>query len=199
MDRRLQELLEWLTNFYEFDFIKGVGTPHYIIIKEVIGEYQPLPRKKPNQDSINQEKKEKYTRYTIASLGPEYKPNSKSKIARDAIEAFGYKDFGHISSEAVAKRFIKEPFNLYGETNGKKVWAWYDTYIALDEEKVEAWRRILKEEHMSEEEAASAWYKQESGEDVSKEKGYYKNAIDRAKMEWGSFPVYIQEWRLKRN
>ena len=57
-DRRLKELLEWLKNFYEFNFFKG--NPHRIEILEVIGEYRPLPRKVPKQDKLTLEKKEKY-------------------------------------------------------------------------------------------------------------------------------------------
>ena len=37
VERRLDELLNWLRNFYDFEFKKG--RPHCIVIKEIIGEY----------------------------------------------------------------------------------------------------------------------------------------------------------------
>ena len=37
VERRLDELLNWLGNFYDFEFKKG--RPHCIVIKEIIGEY----------------------------------------------------------------------------------------------------------------------------------------------------------------
>ena len=44
IDRRKEELYEWLKNFFVFELLDGV--PIRIHIKEIIGEYQPLPRKK---------------------------------------------------------------------------------------------------------------------------------------------------------
>lgn len=44
--RRMDDLLEWFTNFYDFEFAKGRrGVPHTITIKEIYGKYSPLPRK----------------------------------------------------------------------------------------------------------------------------------------------------------
>ena len=110
-ERRLDELLTWLTNFFDFDFMPG--RPNRIFIKEIIGEYQPLPRSLPNQDKLNAEKQEDYKIYTIASLGDEFKPNSKSKIAREAINKFGREKYHHTSAEAVVRRFVGKPFDQY--------------------------------------------------------------------------------------
>lgn len=194
-NRRQEELLLWLTNFYDFELIRSC--PIKIKILSVIGEYQPMPRKIPNQDTLNQEKKNKYTTYTIAALGTEFKPNSKAKVARDAISDFGYKEFGHVSAEAVAKRYVKKPFEEYGITNDINVWVYYSTYTPIEQETLEEWRKILKEEHISEEEAANAFYRQEQGQDVSKEKGYYKKALERFKEEHGDIPILVKEWKLK--
>ena len=46
IDRRKEELYEWLKNFFVFEILDGV--PIRIHIKETIGEYQPLPRKYNN-------------------------------------------------------------------------------------------------------------------------------------------------------
>lgn len=174
VERRLDELLDWLKNFYDFKFFKG--RPHRIQIIEIFGEYRPLPRKAPSQDALNQEKRKDYSDFTIASLGVEFKPNSKARVARQAIDAFGQIKYGHTNVEAVSKRFVKEPFETYGETDNKKVWVWYSTYEKISDEIIEDWRKIMSEEHISEKEAANAFYRQEQGEDISKEKGYYKKA-----------------------
>lgn len=79
-DRNKDRLLEWLTNFFDFDYLPG--RPIRIHIKEIYGEYQQLPRKSPKQDELNKQKKEDYEKFTIAALGTEFKPNSKMRVAR---------------------------------------------------------------------------------------------------------------------
>lgn len=194
-ERKLKELLEWLTYFYEYDFLEG--RPNRIHIKAIIGEYQPLPRKLPKQDGLNAEKLQDYTEYTIKALSSEYKPNSKSKIAREAIQAFGQRKYYHTNKDAVARRYVKKPFELYGETNDKLVWVYYSTYTPLEEKVVEDWRNIMYRERISEAEAASAFYRQAEGKDVSKEIGYYNNARQIFMEKYGDFPVLVKEWKCK--
>lgn len=195
VDRRQEELLSWLSNFFDFKFYDG--RPKRIVINEIYGEYQPMPRKVPNQEALTAEKKEKYTQFTIASLGTEFKPNSQRRIARQAIDAFGSELYHHSSSRAVAERYIKEPFHAYGETNNLKTWVWYSSYVPLGEEVLEHWRRILNEEHISVDEAANAFYRQEQGEDISQEKSYYKMAMNRFREEYNDIPVLVSSWKLK--
>lgn len=194
-NRRQEELLLWLTNFFDYEYLPG--NPIRIHIKEVIGEYQPLPRKAPNQNKLNEQKKEDYKTFTIASLGPEYKPNSKSKVARDAIDSFGYEKYGHISSEAVARRYVKEPFDKYGESNGKYLWVFYSTYEPFDEETLGNWKSILTGAKLSEEEAANAFFKYAEGEDITQELDCYKKARKLFYKEYGDYPVRVAEWHLK--
>ena len=87
---RKNELLDWLTNFYDYELYEG--RPIRIYIKEVYGEYRPLPRK---GSEIMAQKKEEYKNFAIASLGTEFKPNSKAKTSREAIASFGYDKYGH--------------------------------------------------------------------------------------------------------
>lgn len=194
VDRKLDDLLIWLTNFYDYEFTKG--HPHKIFIKEVIGEYQPLPRKLPKQNELTAAKKKKYKDFTIASLGVEFKPNSQSKIAREAIAAFGYEKFAHTSTRAVAARYIKEPMRTYGESDNRKVWVWYSSYDPLDEEVVSDWRNILNKHKIGEKEAAKAFYRQEQGEDITEEKNYYQNALKEFKRKYGDIAVLVCSWRL---
>ena len=195
VERRLDELLEWLTNFYDYEFYEG--RPNRILIKEVYGEYQPMPRKIPSQKQKTQEKIEDYTNFTIAALGTEFKPNSKSKIAREAIAAFGYEKYSHTHEDSVARRYIKEPFDTYGETDNRQTWVLYSTYEPMEEEILNEWRNILVEEHIAEEEAANAFYKYSQGEDISQEISYYKKALSRFKDRYDDTPVLVKNWKLK--
>lgn len=191
---RKQDLLVWFKNFFDYEIMNG--KPIRIKIVEVYGEYQPLPRK---LSITNYEDKVKdYDTFTIASLGTEFKPNSKSKVAREAIEAFGEEKYGHTSVEAVTKRFVKPAFEKYGESDGIHKWVWYSTYKELDSDTLARWRQIMGEEHISEQEAANAFYKEQQGEDISKEKGFFKNARARFKEEYGSTPILIESWRVKK-
>lgn len=194
-DRRKKELLLWLENFFDYEIKEG--QPIYIIIHEQFGEYQPLPRKEIKQTKTL-EKEKAYTEFIIASLGVEFKPNSKSKIAREAISEFGYEKYHHISKDAIVRRYVSKPFDTYGETNEKSLWVFYSTYTPLDKEMVEEWRQILKDECISEEEASNAFYRQEQGQDVSKEKQYYKNAMNKFFNKYKDIPVLVKEWKLKK-
>lgn len=192
--RRKEDLLEWLKEFYDYELLEG--RPLRIHIKEVYGEYQPLPRQ-VNSTALSEEKKQRYTAFAIASLGTEFKPNSKAKTTREALDAFGRKDYGHENVQSISKRYIGPAFDQYGETNGIRHWVWYPSYEPLSETELERWRLIMAEEHISEQEAANAFYRQEQGEDISKEKGYYKKARARLKEEFGMNAVLVSDWRLK--
>ena len=192
---RKEELLEWLKEFYDYELYEG--RPIRIYIKEVIGEYKPLPRK-VNSKELSEKKIQRYTSFTIASLGTEFKPNSKSRVAREAIYDFGYEAFGHNSVEAVTRRYVGPAMNQYGEHNDRYHWVWFIDYTPLGPEVLKHWKEILKEEKISEEEAANAFYRYAEGEDISKEKNAYKKAQDRFKQIYGSIPVRVAEWRLKK-
>lgn len=193
-EARKDELLEWLDNFFDYELYEG--RPMRIYIKEIYGEYRPLPRK-INNTELTIKKAQDYEKFAIASLGNEFKPNSKAKTAREAIDAFGYEKYGHTNTEAVTKRFVSPVFDTYGESNGVKHWVWYHSYEPLDEETLARWREIMAEEHISEREAANAFYRQENGEDISQEKKFFANARARFKEEFGSTPILVADWRLK--
>lgn len=194
-NRRQEELLAWLANFYDYDFLKG--NPLRIHIKEIYGEYQPMPRKVPSQEERSQEKKNDYEAYTIAALGTEFKPNSKMKIAREAIKDFGREKYYHTNHKAVAERYIKEPFEKYGETDDIQKWVYYSTYSPLSNEEVEDWRNMLRDVHLDTDEAANAFYRHAQGEDVSKEIEFFKMARDKFIAKYGDFPVLVKSWKVK--
>ena len=194
-ENRKEDLLNWIGNFYEYELHEG--RPIRIHILEIIGDYQPLPRKINNVE-LTKQKQEDYKNFALASLGTEFKPNSKAKTSREAISAFGHEKYGHINAKAVAERYVGPVFNQYGECNNVRRWVWYATYQPLDSATLERWRRIMEEEHISEREAANAFYRQECGEDISKEKGYFKAARDRFVTEFGDYAILVSDWRLKK-
>lgn len=189
---RHDDLLEHLQDYMDITEIKSEkGTYKYEVNGELPDSIPPLPRK-----SLMNQKKKDYEDYTIKALGTEFKPNSKSKIAREAIADFGSKKYGHYSQESVVRRYVKEPFDKYGESDGNKYWCYYDSYEVIPADIIADWRMILAEEHISEQEAANAFYREQQGEDVSKEKNYYKNALNRFKEKYGSIPVLVSKWKL---
>jgi hypothetical protein len=192
-DQKHDELLDHLQEYIDITETKTeTGRYSYEVKGELPDSIPPLPRK----SQMNQKKKD-YEDYTIKALGTEFKPNSKSKIAREAIADFGNEKYGHISQRSVVERYIKEPFDKYGENDGNKYWCYYDTYEVLSDDIVAEWSEILAEEHISEREAANAFYRQQQGEDISKEKGYYRNALDRFKEKYGSTPILAGKWKIK--
>lgn len=190
-DRRHSDLLEHLQDFMDIKEMKSEkGTYKYEIKGKIPDNIPPLPRK-----SQMSQKKKDYELYTIAALGTEFKPNSKSKIAREAIADFGLEKYGHESQKAVVERYVKEPFNKYGVSDGKRYWCYYNTYEIIEDDILKDWRSILSEEHIGELEAANAFYREQQGEDISKEKGYYKRALERFKEKYGSIPVLVSKWK----
>lgn len=192
-ERRLDDLLDWLTNFYDFEFLRG--RPNRILITKVIEEYEPMPAKWVKRQETTEQKKKDYEDFTLAALGTEFKPNSKSKIARDAIAQFGRTKYNHMNPKSVAERYVKEPFDKYGETNNEKLWVYYSTYTPLGERELEHWRAILADKKIGETEAANAFYRQEQGEDISKEKQYYKEALEIFESIYFDRPVLVKKWR----
>lgn len=192
-NQKHDELLNHLQEYMDITEIKTkTGRYSYEVNGELPDSIPPLKK-----SLINQKKKD-YEEYTIKALGTEFKPNSKSKIAREAIADFGNKKYGHTSQRSVVERYVKEPFDKYGENDGNQYWCYYDSYEVIPAEVVAEWREILAEEHISEKEAANAFYRQQQGEDVSKEKGYYKKALDRFKEKYGSTPILVSKWKVKK-
>lgn len=191
--RRREDLLEWLKNFYDYELIDG--RPIMIHIKEVYDEYEPLPKKGEMGKSLTAEKEKDYAAYIESKFTDEWVYTSKMKESREAIEAFGKEKYHHSSAAAVAKRYIGPAMNIKCEKSLERYWVDYPSYKPLSEEQVAAWRQILEEEHISEREAANAFYKKCRGGDTSKEEGYFKTALERCKIELGLSPILVLQYR----
>jgi hypothetical protein len=84
----------------------------------------------------------------------------------------------------------------FGEKSSHYFWVKYDTYEKLTQEELNNWYNILEEEHIGEKEAANAFYRQEQGEDITKEKNAYKAALKKFEKEYKTIPVRVGEWKL---
>ena len=192
--RRHDDLLDYLQDFMNIKEIKSKkGRYTY----EIEGEMPESIPKLPRKCNLEQKKKD-YEDFTIKALGTEFKPNSKSKIAREALSSFGNEKYGHYSQESVVKRYVKEPFDKYGVTNNHQVWVDYKTYKPLSAEVLTDWRSILKEERIDEA-AAKAFYREQQGEDISQEKSFYKCALERFKAKYNTMPILVKEWRANKD
>ena len=193
--RRHDELLDHLQDYMDIHELRTHGDKgqfFYVIKGELPETIPPLPRKSQMKEKLND-----YKDFTIVALGKDFKPNSKSKIAREAIEDFGAEKYGHKSVRAVADRYVGPNVDEYGESNNIYHWVNYYTYEDLTDEEKRQWVRILQEEHISEAEQAEAFQLMQQGEDISRASSYYKRAIDRMNSEYCIIPIKVKEWKLK--
>jgi hypothetical protein len=188
--------MDWLTEFYDYEILEG--KPIRIQINEVYGDYKPLPRKSYNKEERAKQKQEDYSNYVKLHLHKEFTPESKAHMSRKAIMDFGMDRYNHISDEAVAKRYVGPAMEKYGEKSDNYYWVYYDTYKKMSQKDLDAWFTILNHNQIGEQEAANAFYRQEQGEDVTKEKNAFKAALKEFKEKYHSIPVKVPEWRLKR-
>ena len=59
------------------------------------------------------------------------------------------------------------------------------------------YEREAEKKRAAEEEAANAFYKASQGEDITKEKQYYKDALNELKNIKKDIPVLVSQWKCK--
>mgnify|MGYP003446153941 CR=1 FL=1 len=72
--------------------------------------------------------------------------------------------------QGVAKMFkgnLKKPFDKYGETDNKWQWVYFHNYKPLDEEDLEEWYKILREEKITEKDMINAFTVAANDGDIS--------------------------------
>lgn len=190
-NRRHDELLEYLSEFMNIVEVLKNGRYYYEIINAP-SEIPPIPRKtnKKNKD-------DDYRSYTIANLGTKFRPNSKAKVAKDAIDDFGYEKYGHTSVPAVVRRYVGPVMEEAGEHSDYMVWVDYNTYEIIDDSCKDDLMRFFAEERLTERDMANAFIKEQQGEDITEEKSGYKRAINKFKEVYGFIPIRVYEWKLK--
>lgn len=195
-ERRKDELLNWLGDFFDFEIQDG--KPSYIVIKEQYSEYLPLPKRsiKTREMRVHD-----YEAFVKANLTKDWSCESKAHMSRRAIEAFGENKYDHKYEKAVTRRYTGPAMEKYGEHTEEKFWAWHVTYEQItDKETLEDWRTILRKHKVSSEHISAAFYvDQEQGnhDKIGLLENYYKNAIDEFVEKYGDFPVYVSKWKLR--
>lgn len=197
-ERRKEDLLEWWEEFFDYEIIGR--SPIMIKINEVYNqEYQPLPRKNVYTTA---EKQADYTAATITILsesGKEYRPITKTYVARRATNSFGYIKYNHKSDKSVAQRYVKPAFDQFAENNGEKVWCWSTDCIPLTEAELEGWKEILRKVHLTEEEIKKVGIKALQKESIEKELTAFEIALNEARQVLSKdrgVPVYMDCWRV---
>jgi hypothetical protein len=196
-NRRKEELLAWLTNFYDFEMIEG--RPLRILIKEVIGDYQPLPRKAPSQKELTEQKIRDYDNFVIKNLPKELQPMSKARMAKNAIDSFGNKKYSHSSVKSVANRYVGPAMEEHGIKTDQRFWCWLKTYEVLDDATVEDWRNILSKWKCTEKEVYNAFCKKQTlndDEELVKLEGAFRSALLEFKSKYGDGVVLVPKWRI---
>lgn len=191
--RRHDDLIDYLQDYLDIEEYKEKGSYFYKINEDEMPDYiPPIPRK-----SWKKEVEDNYDNYVKEHLPIEFTPLSKSRMSKDAIDDFGYDKYGHTSIKYITRRYVSESMDKYGEYTEERVWVRYDTYEELDENESSELMDIFRRNNMSNEEMVCAWIKQEQGEDVSKEKKRFKDAMNEFKKKYHTIPVYVPKWKLK--
>lgn len=110
--RRKEEYLDWFKLFFDYDIVIQ-GEKRVYIIKEIFGEYEPLPRKKK---SI--EVKEYYVQETSRIVKQE-PTNTGSNIARNIIATNNKYDHKEGTASVYVRSVLKDTYQVNG-----KVWCY---------------------------------------------------------------------------
>jgi len=141
--RRHDDLMDHLQDFMNITEHYDVRSKRYSydIEGEIPESIPPLPSKMISKT----DKEKRYAEFTLSNLDVEFKPNSKSKMARDAIKQFGAQEFNHQSVEAVTRRYVGPAMDQYGEKTPQRYWVWYKSYTEPSKEVLDDWNNIMKD------------------------------------------------------
>lgn len=197
MNRRRKELLDWLNNFYSFEIVEGC--PLRILITEVIGEYQPMPRKVPSHRELTEQKITDYNNYVIKHLPEEPIPMSKARMTKNALNDFGHKKYSHSCVEAVSKRYVGPAMEEHGVKTDQRFWCWAKTYEVLDDDVLFEWREILAKWKCTEREVYNAFCKKQTlnnDEEIVRLEGAFKAALNEFRDKYFDGVVLVPKWRI---
>lgn len=191
---RHDDLLEHLNDYFSIQEIKEGRYYYYIVPDEIPDEVPILPHK-----SNKKEKETDYGEYVKENLSEEFEPNSKMRMSRKAIHAFGKEKYHHTSAEGVAKRYVGPAMEKYGEHSHYKVWVDPNTYIQLTEEEEEYRRECFVRNHLTDKKLQEIGSESLEGIEPSQEdKDYYQKAMELFVMKYGFRPILVYSWRAKK-
>ena len=191
---RHDDLLDYLGDFFFIKEIKEGRYYYYMVPDEIPDKIPSLPHKTNKQEKIDD-----YANYVKDNLSKEFEPNSKMRMARDAIFDFGNKKYNHESAEGVAKRYVGPAMEKYGEHSTHKVWVDPTTYIVLTEEQEEYRHECFIQNHLTDRRLQEIGSESLEGIQPSQEdKDYYQKAMDKFIEKYGFRPILVYNWRAKR-
>lgn len=193
-DKRHDELLGWLNDFFSVKEIRGKNGYYYYEVPDELPESIPkLPRKTNMQQKV-----EEYEQYVIDHLPKKPVPLSKAKMSREAMADFGTDKFGHTHEESVSRRYVGPAMDKHGQHSEKMVWVDLKTYEKLNEEQEQFLHMCFNSMHLSELEMANAFKRYAQKEDISKEVDNFNRAIDMFKERYTFRPICVYEWQIKQ-
>lgn len=193
-NRRKKEILDWLENFYEYEYKEG--RPATITITKIYADYQPLPYR---YKYTKEEKIRDYEKYVKDHLPREWELLTKKKMAEDSIKDFSREKYGHYSPESVVKGYVSPAMEKFGEKTRDTFWVHRNEgkYILCTEEEIAALKELFSKYNISEKQQADAFKKYADGENIDKEVSWYKAAIGEFESTYGFIPFKISKWKLK--
>ena len=195
--RKHDLLLEHLSLFMDIQEIKEAnGRYTYEIEGELPDTIPPVPRKGKKEKQERMKAYEDFVRSQFSDFMPHF--SSQAKVARDALNNFGRQVYGHNNAKSVAALYIKPAFaKLLEEVPNSDCWVWYKTYEPLDDNALQRWLDILKEEHITEKQQAAAFRASFAGIDISEAYSYYAKAIQRFHAEFNDYTIKVSQYLLK--
>ena len=195
--RRHDDLLEHINDFFSIEEIKEGRYYYYIIPDELPDSIPTLPRKSRAKEKIID-----YENYVDKHLPKEFAPMSKAKMSRDAIKDFGKEKYKHNSPESVARVYVGPAMEKLGEKSDNAVWVDYKTYIPLDEEQFKYLKHCFSDNNLSEEDFAELGYDLVKtgvvpNEKLKSVKDKYENSITQFKLKYGIIPIRTRNWRKR--
>ena len=189
---RHDDLLDHLNDFFSIKEIKEGRYYYYEVPDELPDNIPPLPRKNNKQEKIKD-----YERYVVDNLPDKPTPLSKSKMARNAINDFGYEKYGHYSYKSVSNIYVSPAMEKHGTHGMKMVWVDVNTYLPLTQEQEDFLHECFRQVHLSELEMANAFKKYAQEQDISKEIDNFNKAIEMFKARFSFRPITVYEWQRR--
>ena len=192
--RKHDLVMEHLLDYMEITESKEKGKYVYEITGTIPESIPPIPRKSRRVEA--QKDYDEFVSGYFHNCLPRYA--SKAKVAREGIEAFGMKKYRHHHVGSVVRRYISSSFKKYvEEVPNSDCWIWQTTYEPLDNNALQRWLNILKEEHITEEQQAAAFRDYVEGLDITEAIGFYKRAISKFYEEFNDYTVKVAQYLLK--
>lgn len=191
---RHDDLLEHLGDFFFIQEIKEGRYYYYLIPDEIPDKIPSLPHKTNKQEKIKD-----YGDYVKSNLSEEFEPNSKMRMARNAIFDFGKDKYNHMSAEGVARRYVGPAMEKFGEHSTHKVWVNPESYVLLTKEQEDYRHDCFVKNHLNDKRLQEIGCESLEGIEPSQEdKDYYSAAMNLFIEQYGFRPILVYNWRAKK-